>query len=182
MTYSTTEVRDSLHEKAYSDNQKLFIQNKIRGTLQSEIRQRLSDWFRIKPAIDKTRYHALLDEARKTFGDDFSADLSNLDLRGKDLSNMDFANVNLFNADLCNTNLQDANFKNALLNETKFRESNMSGCQLDGAQIIRADFTNADISRINDFVSIFKKADNAGSVMPNGKNIALDKSRHDFKP
>jgi uncharacterized protein YjbI with pentapeptide repeats len=181
MTQQVTTLCNDFDKKAHRKNQEAYIQRKIREALQPEARQALKNWFQFKPAIDKARYHALLSEARQTLGDDFSADLSNLDLRGHDLSNMDFAHVNLFNADLCNTNLQNANFKNALLNETKFRKSNMSGCQLEGAIIRRADFTKADIFLIPNYLTILRKAYSAGSVMPNGKNIALDKSRRDFK-
>lgn len=176
MTQRARELPDELHEKAKRQNQELFVQKKIRATLETETRQRLSDWFRLKPSIDKARYHALLNEARQTFGRHFRVDLTNLVLRDRDLSDMDLENANLFNTDLQHTDLRNTNLKHAILHETNFEQSKMSGCQLDCAKIWRANFRGVDIDPVDmsKNYTIFKKAYEAGSTLPSGHQISWD--------
>src|SRR5215472_1483845 len=64
------------------------------------------------------------------------ADLSGKDLENLDLSKLDFKRANLSGANLFGAKLDGADFTGA----------NLSGAKLDLAWIMRANFTNADLS------------------------------------
>ena len=61
-----------------------------------------------------------------------AADLSNLSLNGLDLSGLDFSNTN---------------FRASNMNQTNFSKSILKGARLDQAWLLKANFSNSDLSK-----------------------------------